>query len=1123
VDPVITIAGFSPNVNCVGAAQPTGLVTINVDGAVPVPAEYTVEWFEDAAMTITLGSNFGSVSGAGNETAENLPAGTVYVQVTDVNSPNTNCVATAMFVIIDNPPNLTISAADLVVTPNDNCSPGNGAAQVLDVQEDGISMGLGGYEFEWFDASLANYSGPAAAATIGNLDPATYYVQARNSVSNCTTSHIEFEIEDIATEPFITASVIAPNVNCLPPAVPTGAVTIEVNGAVPLPAEYTIQWFEDAAMTVVLGTNFGLVAGAGNETAQNLPAGNVYVRVTDINTPNENCISTAAFTIMDDQPILTISAADLNVTPNDNCSPGNGAAQVIDVQEDGISMGIGGYEFEWFDETLALFSGPAPAATLGNLDPATYYVQARNVVSNCITSYVEFEIEDISTEPEITVTTLVSNTNCTLPALPSGQVTIEVNGAVPNPAGHLIEWFEDAALTISLGTNFGVVAGVGNESATQLPAGDIYVRVTDISSPDENCVAFATFTIVDDLPVISVSASDLVITSNTNCVNPNGAVIVNSVLEDGVPMPVVNYEFEWYDDTFTLISGPAPLNSLNNLAPGTYYVNVRNITSQCDLGTPIQFVIDDITLHPVVTLFDFANPTRCEGTNSTGNLRVQADGSLSTVDYTFEWYSGGTPVVGPPIEPNNYEIINLAGGDYTVIVTNNTTGCATTETYTLATDVTEIQVAVSSSPVTSCITENGSVFAAITNTTSTYDYYWYIGNDTLPAADFTTQQVMDLPEDDYTVVAVDQADAFCVSRPATVRVEDQRILPEISIVLSSPSTHCDPGLANAQLTATVNGQIVGYTFEWREGIDSTSANVIYTGPVADNLWIGDYTVVATDVITGCAQAEIYTVVDESGPVAAPDAVVISNLTSCVTLNGAVEATVGGITREHDFYWFNSGTPSAIPDFEGSLYTGLDVGTYTVRAVEKTSGCISDPASVNVIEDIVYPDFEIVTGNSVCTENSGFALVNFLPGYSYLRVEWDVFGQIIPAPAVYDLDAGDYDVTVYGAGDCSTTKTASVGTDILIYNGVSPNGDGMNDTWVIDCIDNFINNNVKLFNRSGQLVYESDNYNNADVSFNGEGNRGVYLMGNNVPDGTYYYIIDKGDGSEPRSGYIELYR
>ena len=65
--------------------------------------------------------------------------------------------------------------------------------------------------------------------------------------------------------------------------------------------------------------------------------------------------------------------------------------------------------------------------------------------------------------------------------------------------------------------------------------------------------------------------------------------------------------------------------------------------------------------------------------------------------------------------------------------------------------------------------------------------------------------------------------------------------------------------------------------------------------------------------------------------------------------------------------------------------------------------------------------------------------------------------------------------------------------------------------------------MKIFNRAGILVYEADGYNNAEIVFRGIGEKGLYMIGEDLPDGTYFYIIDKGDGSRPNTGYLELMR
>jgi gliding motility-associated-like protein len=149
-----------------------------------------------------------------------------------------------------------------------------------------------------------------------------------------------------------------------------------------------------------------------------------------------------------------------------------------------------------------------------------------------------------------------------------------------------------------------------------------------------------------------------------------------------------------------------------------------------------------------------------------------------------------------------------------------------------------------------------------------------------------------------------------------------------------------------------------------------------------------------------------------------------------------------------------------------------------------------------------------------------------PGVVLTDIQWfdqTTNGQIGTGPAAYELPAGFYQAFFVSSEGCENDAVVEVGTEILSYNLVSANGDNSNDAWIIDCIQNFPSNNVKVFNRSGVKVYEADGYNNVDVIFYGIGERGVYALGNDLPDGTYFYIIDKRDGSKPVTGYLELVR
>jgi gliding motility-associated-like protein len=98
--------------------------------------------------------------------------------------------------------------------------------------------------------------------------------------------------------------------------------------------------------------------------------------------------------------------------------------------------------------------------------------------------------------------------------------------------------------------------------------------------------------------------------------------------------------------------------------------------------------------------------------------------------------------------------------------------------------------------------------------------------------------------------------------------------------------------------------------------------------------------------------------------------------------------------------------------------------------------------------------------------------------------------------------------------------------LLVSEGLSPNGDSILDYWVIEGIERYPGNRVKVYNVWGDLVFEQNAYANEVQAWRGESNRGATLTGSRVPDGTYYYTIDLGDNQGKDSilkGFVVLKR
>jgi len=124
----------------------------------------------------------------------------------------------------------------------------------------------------------------------------------------------------------------------------------------------------------------------------------------------------------------------------------------------------------------------------------------------------------------------------------------------------------------------------------------------------------------------------------------------------------------------------------------------------------------------------------------------------------------------------------------------------------------------------------------------------------------------------------------------------------------------------------------------------------------------------------------------------------------------------------------------------------------------------------------------------------------------------------------DLNKGTVTSVLRGVGNIfSIGIDASISEPVPplnVFNVVSPNGDNRHDYLKIENINYYRENNVVIYNRIGQKVFEIDGYDNVDNVFTGESNVGEF---GNLPSGTYYYWIDPKPGGATLSGFFVLNR
>ncbi|MDF0717286.1 gliding motility-associated C-terminal domain-containing protein [Muricauda sp. 334s03] len=162
--------------------------------------------------------------------------------------------------------------------------------------------------------------------------------------------------------------------------------------------------------------------------------------------------------------------------------------------------------------------------------------------------------------------------------------------------------------------------------------------------------------------------------------------------------------------------------------------------------------------------------------------------------------------------------------------------------------------------------------------------------------------------------------------------------------------------------------------------------------------------------------------------------------------------------------------------------------------------------------------------------------------TYNPTQEDIDGVFVDNQAVVTADLIDTTDSVFDNSDDNSYEENDItsvnvstfceytggGSDFQIFNGMTPNGDGLNDYFRIQGIENYPDNNVKIFNRWGVQVYQIDSYGQGNNLFYGlsEG-RATLQKDRELPSGTYFYILtftsEVNPGNESYSGYLYINR
>ena len=345
----------------------------------------------------------------------------------------------------------------------------------------------------------------------------------------------------------------------------------------------------------------------------------------------------------------------------------------------------------------------------------------------------------------------------------------------------------------------------------------------------------------------------------------------------------------------------------------------------------------------------------------------------------------------------------------------------------------------------------------------------------------------------YTVAAI-----ACVSDVSTVIVTET-LAPTSGIVSVIDGTLCSGN------TTTASSTIAGGT--WTSS-DPLVATVDLNTGVVNALTAGTstmtYTVLGTAGCLGTNATSTINVTVTDTPLA-PTGNLNQGFCNYDGATVADIATVSGASIQ----WYDSAVNGTLLPSTTSLVNGNHY-----YATQTIAGCESvTRLDVEVYLDSIGLNLIFETA-SICNQQTGVISVEGVDGIGTYSYSWSngMTGSLNTS-----IGAGSYVVTVIDSLGCTSQLNVDLSCIGIIPEIITPNGDGKNDTWIINVDSKVL---VQLYNRWGNLIYTAIPYLD---DWDGKANEGLTIGNEYLPNGTYFYIIDYKNGNEPTSGYIELIR
>lgn len=572
---------------------------------------------------------------------------------------------------------------------------------------------------------------------------------------------------------------------------------------------------------------------------------------------------------------------------------------------------------------------------------------------------------------------------------------------------------------------------------------------------------------------------------NKTCINAEISPDDPSAICEGNPVLLTataakNVSYQWFRDGIAI--GGANQITYSASTTGDYTVTITDNDIGCNSTSEVVSVVEDTGTIPQVP--EIVAPTSvCEG--ETLNLSAANDATLS-----YYW-SGPSGFESTEINPSILEVTPANSGVYQLEVKQGLCKSAVQRFFVEVVSNQEIQLLTSTSPVLCPGEEITMSFDASSYT----NIRWIKDGQVISGSSSSTFTTTE--PGTYQVSAQNTSSCENTSNElhisylpleASFSVDNANACERTEVTFSSLSTI--PENANAS-----------YAWDFGDGNTSTEAN-----PVHQYQQAGNYSVT---LLVSLNEGSCSSTVNQTlNIVSQPTAEFIQSADFLCPQDTLQVELIGDFSA---VTWEDGSQESTRLISEAGSYSAI---------VTNEQGC--DSTYMLEISEVAPPQLfveadgntTLAVGDSVQLFATGADFYAWSPGTG-------LSDSTIANPFAKPLRTTTYTVTAYSESGCSITQDITINVDqskipIDALNIFSPNGDGIEDTWVISNFEDFPDCQFVIFDLHGREVYRSQVPYGNDWAGNDN-------SGNPLPEGAYYYVFRCGGEDNKASGNVNIVR